>query len=191
MRERELRLFIAVPLPEPMKGVLEGIQASWKKRAGAVRWVRPEGFHLTLKFLGSVPEAKVDEIREVMERVARDWDPFTVEVEGAGAFPSLRRARVLWVGVSDPQGKLKALFKALERGLRKLGFPEEDRPFHPHLTLGRVKGTADLSFVGGEEVRVGALEVREVVLFKSELRPEGAIYHPLASVPLGGSHELR
>lgn len=186
MRERELRVFIAVPLPGSIKGALEGIQASWRERAEGVRWVRPEGFHLTLKFLGNVPESKVEEIKGVMERVARDWVPFTVEVEGAGAFPSLRRARVLWVGVLDPQGKLRALFKALERGLRKLGFPEEERPFHPHLTLGRVKGTGDFSFVAAEEVRLGALEVREVVLFRSELRPEGAVYHPLASVPLGG-----
>lgn len=186
MRDRPLRLFIAVSLPEAMKGLLSDLQASWKKKAEGVRWVRPEGLHLTLKFLGDVPSCKVEAIGKVMEEVARSFPPFEVEVRGAGAFPNLRRPRVLWVGVSDPEGRLKGLFKALEKGLRKLGFPEEERDFHPHLTLGRVKAGGDFSFLQGEEVHVGVLPVREVVLFKSELRPEGALYHALFSAPLGG-----
>jgi len=192
MKERRLRLFIALPLPQEMKERLASLQVDWKRKAHGVRWVRPEGLHITLKFLGHVPEGEIQGIKRVMERVSLGFPPFRVGIRGAGAFPSLQKARVLWIGVEDSDGRLKGIFKALERGLEKLGFPREDRPFRPHLTLGRVKEGGRFGFLEDyRDLEVGVLEVREMVLFKSELKPEGAEYEPLYSVPFGGSHGCR
>lgn len=186
MKASVLRLFIAVPIPQGMREALEGLQASWKARTQGVRWVRPEGLHITLKFLGNVPEERLQAIKEAMETALSGLAPFEVRVKGVGAFPSLRNPRVLWVGVEDEEGKLKGVFKALEKALQKLGFPREERPFSPHLTLGRVKGRGDFSFLEGSGFDFGPLLVKEVILFKSDLKPEGAEYTPLYAVPLGG-----
>lgn len=187
MKANTLRLFIAVPIPEGMKESLEVLQSSWKVRAHGVRWVKPEGLHITLKFLGNVPEEQLQAIKEAMKKALLGFTPFEVRVKGVGAFPSLRSPRVLWVGIEDEKGKLKEIFKALERALEKLGFPREDRPFSPHLTLGRVKGKGDFGFLNKSSgLDFGALLVKEVILFKSDLKPEGAEYTPLYAVPLGG-----
>ncbi len=192
MKGRRLRLFIALPLPQEMREKVASLQDIWKKKAQGVRWVRPEGLHVTLKFLGHVPEGEIQGIKEVMERISLGFPPFWVRIRGAGGFPSPQRARVLWIGVEDPDGRLKGVFKALERGLERLGFPREDRPFRPHLTLGRVKEGRRFEFLKDyRDLEVGVLEVREMVLFKSELKPEGAEYESLYSVPFGGSHGCR
>lgn len=187
MKANVLRLFIAVPIPQGMKESLKVLQASWKAKAQGVRWVKPEGLHITLKFLGNVHEEKLEGIKEAMRKALSGFTPFEVRVKGTGAFPSTKNPRVLWVGVKDEEGKLKGVFNALEKALQKWGFPREDRPFSPHLTLGRVKGKGDFSFLEeGSDLDFGPLLVEEVILFKSDLKPEGAEYTPLYAVPLGG-----
>lgn len=187
MKGSALRLFIAVPIPEGMKKSLAVLQTSWKVRTHGVRWVRPEGLHITLKFLGNVPEERIQAVKEAMSKALLGFTPFEVRVKGVGAFPSLRNPRVLWVGVEDEGRKLKEIFKALEKALERLGFPREDRPFSPHLTLGRVKEKGDFGFLNeSSDLDFGPLLVKEVILFKSDLKPEGAEYTPLYAVPLGG-----
>ncbi len=187
---KDLRLFIAIPLGPDLKEAISKIQSLLKRRNEGVKWVNPEGLHLTLKFLGNTPQEKVPRIEEAMRKALAPFGPFSVLIKGTGAFPSLKKARVLWVGIEDERSRLKEMFKSLEKQLQKLGFPMEERPFKPHITLGRIKNLKSIDFPEElEDQEVGVLEVKEVILFKSELKPEGAEYHPLIKVSLGGNED--
>ncbi len=185
----KLRAFIAISLPEP---VLQGIvtaQETLKRSGLKIRWVRKEGIHLTLKFLGDIDRDSVEKISEAMERATGSFSPFTLWAEGIGVFPNLRRPRVAWVGLSGDIEILRALQRDLESQLSGLGFPKEKRPFKGHLTLGRVKGRLDgiklqeaLEDLG--DFRTESFTARSIVLFQSDLRPDGAVYSRLAEVPL-------
>ena len=193
----DVRSFVAVDLGAPVKTQLGVLQRELKARtpAGAVRWVQPDAIHLTLNFLGDVPEERVSEIVAALQRACGPIALLSFSIAGAGCFPNLRRPNVVWVGVEDPSGALRALQAAMEKALNPLGFPPENRPFKPHLTLGRTQRNApgeDLHAVGE---RVGALavgtlgqvDVREILLMRSDLLPGGARYTPLARILLGGA----
>lgn len=185
----KLRAFIAISLPEP---VLQGIvtaQETLKRSGLKIRWVRKEGIHLTLKFLGDIDRDSVEKISEAMERATGSFSPFTLWAEGIGVFPNLRRPRVAWVGLSGDIEILRALQRDLESQLSGLGFPKEKRPFKGHLTLGRVKGRLDgiklqeaLEDLG--DFRTESFTAQSIVLFQSELRPDGAVYSRVAEAPL-------
>jgi 2'-5' RNA ligase len=185
----KLRAFIAISLPEP---VLQGIvtaQETLKRSGLKIRWVRKEGIHLTLKFLGDIDRDSVEKISEAMERATGSFSPFTLWAEGIGVFPNLRRPRVAWVGLSGDIEILRALQRDLESQLSGLGFPKEKRPFKGHLTLGRVKGRLDgiklqeaLEDLG--DFRTESFTAQSLVLFQSELRPDGAVYSRVAEAPL-------
>ena len=176
-----MRLFLAVDLPAELRSRLEGLQRELRSLLPQARWVRPEGIHLTLKFLGEVAPERVEELCRCVAEALPRLAPWEVEARGLGAFPSLQRPRVVWVGVEDPSGRLFELQRRLERGLVPLGFPLE-RGFVPHLTLARVKGSARA--LPPRADGFGRLRVEEVVLFRSELRPEGARYSRLRAFPL-------
>lgn len=190
-----IRAFIAIPLPEPLCRQLAQIQQTLEKQmpAGSVRWVKPEGIHLTLKFLGDTPEEKIPAIRTALSAVAREAAPCAFTVGDLGCFPNLRRPRVVWVGVQEPRGHLAALQAAVERAMASLGYPPEGRGFSPHLTLGRVRDSIPSRDVArvGEVVAASAVgtlgEVRaeSFALIQSILQPTGAQYIPLAEFRLG------
>jgi 2'-5' RNA ligase len=155
-----------------------------------VRWVNPEKIHLTIKFFGSVEESRIDSIFKSIEEPIRDTSPFSIKVRGIGAFPNLRNPRVIWMGLADGREVLISLQKQIEAQLEKIGFEPEDRPFEPHLTLGRMKSSRGKEELVGrmekhKEEEFGDLKVERVVLFKSDLRPSGPIYTPLGDVKLG------
>jgi 2'-5' RNA ligase len=155
--------------------------------------VRPEGVHLTLKFLGEIPEGSVQPLQAAICEAARGVSPFTVEVGGLGCFPNLTRPRVVWVGVDCPDGSLAEVQKRIEEAAAACGFEREARAFSPHLTLGRVRQgepPATLRQLGGVVALFPApqrqrLEVSEVCLFRSVLKPEGAQYTVLTHARLG------
>ncbi|MCS7179387.1 MAG: RNA 2',3'-cyclic phosphodiesterase [Anaerolineae bacterium] len=190
-----IRAFIAILLPEPLLEQLARIQQMLERQIppGSVRWVKPEGIHLTLKFLGDTPEERIPTIRAALSAVARAAVPCTFTVGDLGCFPSLRRPRVLWVGVQEPLGRLTALQAAVERAMASLGYPPEGRGFSPHLTLGRVKDSAsprDVARVGevvasGSVGTLGEVQAESFALIQSILRPTGAEYVPLAEFRLG------
>ena len=191
-----LRTFIAIELSGTLKDALRRIQGelSVEMPARSVRWVQPDGIHLTLKFLGDTPAAQVDAVKAALARAAVEAVPFTVTASGLGCFPSARQPRVVWVGLQEPSGALSRLQRAVEAQVAPLGFPTERRPFTPHLTLGRVQQYASGSDVRqiGEVVAArmtaGALgEMRAAVVsyIKSDLRPGGAVYTALSEARLG------
>lgn len=190
-----IRTFIAIKLDERIHRKLELVQGELRGAVPArtVRWVEPNHIHLTLKFLGDVPEERIDEIRRALEPVAAAAAPFAFDVAGLGCFPNTRRPNVVWVGVEEPGGRLAALQEAVETALGRLGFGREERAFSPHLTLGRVRRDgrpADIAAVG-EAVekkkagRIGRQDVSAIAIFKSDLTPDGSVYTELAEIALG------
>jgi 2'-5' RNA ligase len=156
-----------------------------------VRWTRPEGIHLTLKFLGDVQADWLEDIADALRSACAPHAPFSLSIGGMGVFPNPRRPRVVWIGVDEPTGTLIRLQQDIERAISPLGFPTERRTFSPHLTLGRVKngrGAAELEALGQyakqAQVRVGEMEAHAVYLMRSDLRPSGAVYTELAEVAL-------
>ncbi len=198
-----IRTFVAVELEEPLRAAIGRAQAALRDRldralrqaapGARIQWVRPDSIHVTLKFLGEIEEGRVAAIGEALERLAAGLAPLAVEVGGLGVFPDARAPRVLWLGLSGQVDALVRLAAAVDAALHTLGFPREERPFAPHLTLARVKdGQRDvgraLEACGalGQPAQAGPLPVRAIALMKSELRPSGALYTRLHEAVLAG-----
>jgi 2'-5' RNA ligase len=194
---KQVRVFIAIELDETINAALSDLQEQLKAKVprGSVRWVRPEGIHLTLKALGDVPVNRIEEIERALTRACAGSPAFSFSVGRLGCFPNPRRPRVVWVGVQEQSGTLERLQKAIEKGMEKLGFAPEGRKFDAHLTLGRTQRRAssgDVRRLGQlvEETDIGELgrmEARAVSLMKSDLKPTGAVYTRLAAVRLEGT----
>ena len=187
-----IRSFIAIVLPDSIQEQLDGIIARLKgSLPGGVRWVPTNNIHLTLKFLGDVSPTNMQTLMTILRAEVSRQKAFSITIAELGAFPSPRRPRVLWIGVSAPP-QLSSLVRLVESETRKLGDTPEVRPFSPHLTLGRVSQNTTPPQVRQiadalAEMNVGQLgqaDVREVVLFKSVLTPKGAEYTALLKVPL-------
>jgi 2'-5' RNA ligase len=179
-----LRTFIALDLPAGVQEALDKFEKALQKAQAPISWIRPERIHLTLKFLGDVAPERIPEIQRSLGIVAGTMSPFRLQASGCGAFPSLRQMRVIWVGLQGDGPALNNLQEGVEEAMVRLGFRREDRPFRPHLTLGRVKGRQHLRhlqdlLIAHQSFEAEAFDVTELVLYKSELRPEGARYTPL------------
>lgn len=195
-----LRTFIAIELDEELKANLGHLQDRLRDQVAprSVRWVRPEGIHLTLKFLGDTPVDKLDGVKAALAQAAAEAEPFTFRVGGLGCFPNTSRPRVIWVGLQEVTGALARLRDAVETHVVPLGFPTEKRRFHPHLTLGRVQRRASKSEVReiGQVVanssmgNIDEMTVTGVCYIKSDLLPSGAVYTTLLEVGLGSGQDL-
>ena len=184
----EVRVFVAVDLPAAVKTQIGQIMGQLKPLGRMIRWVRPQGMHLTLKFLGEIAEERLDSVYQAVQRGVVGISPFSFLLAGLGGFPNLRRPRVIWVGVPRGGESLKKLQEQVEDRLAECGFPKEKRSFSPHLTIGRVKSQvgiqplldrlSSISFES-EEIAVSAVKV-----MRSQLRPTGAEYSALKVVNL-------
>lgn len=183
-----LRLFVAVDVPEAVRRELAKAVAPFRDRVPGARWTRPEGWHVTLKFLGSTWPRLLEEVKEALGRAAAGAAPFETHLTEVGAFPGPARARVVWVGLADPEGRFGPVVRALD-DLLAPHFPVEKRAFTPHLTLARVNPPVDLRSAAPEllGLRVDSepFAVDRLVLYRSHLSPAGARYEPLHAVPLG------
>jgi 2'-5' RNA ligase len=186
-----IRSFLAIELPKPILRKIEEVQGDLRLTHADVRWVSPEKIHLTLKFFGSIEESRIDSIFKSIEEPIQNTLPFSLKVRGVGAFPQMRNLRVIWMGLVEEREAFSSLQKQIEAQLEKIGFQPEDRSFHPHLTLGRMRSSRGKGNLVGriekyKEEEFGDLRVERVVLFKSDLKPSGPIYTPLGGVKLGG-----
>ena len=182
-----IRAFIAVNLAPAVGEEIAKVQASLKAVQGDIRWTRIEGMHLTLKFLGDIAREQVEPILAALQSALHNQPPLHVMAQGLGAFPHLKRPRVLWVGLSG-EGLTK-LQEKVESALIALDFPREERSFTPHLTLGRVRSLRGWEQVltvvkKYEQVQFGDSIIDRVTLYQSTLRPDGAVYSPLGTVSL-------
>lgn len=186
--QQSVRAFVALPLPPPVKAalgaVIKALSPAWP--AAAVRWVRPENIHLTLRFLGQSPVAKLPDIAAALESVGGQTAPFDLSLAALGCFPNRRRPQILWAGLRDEGGALDPLKGALDRSLLGLGWPVERRPFRPHLTLGRIKGRAKGRADWGAAVPPLDFAAGPLQLIESRLQPSGPVYRVLHRAPLAG-----
>jgi 2'-5' RNA ligase len=189
-----MRTFIALPLPEEVKWRLTECQRALRPAAGeAVRWTRPEQLHLTLRFIGEIAEADVDPLSAALHEVACRSTPFSLRAHGLSAFPDARHPRVIWAGVGGDLADARSLQERILEVTRPWGVVE-DRPFHAHLTLGRVvagqsraaaRALEEAGRAGAEDF--GSWKADAVELLRSDLAPGGARYSVLERVPLTGA----
>lgn len=194
------RLFAAIELPQDVLEVLRGIQAQTQENladaARLLRWSRPEGIHITLQFLGETPVSRIDAISEALQQASAGLTPFTLEVGGLGAFPNVRRPRVLWVGLGGDTEAATRLGAAVHDALKPLGYTP-DKPFSPHMTIARVReGTRPEQLTAVSRVlsltstilpEPASFQVGGVSLMQSQLQSGGSVYTQVAHVPLQGA----
>jgi 2'-5' RNA ligase len=185
-----LRTFIAIEIPENITSGIRELQQSLIDYGVDIRWIRPENIHLTLKFLGDVKAADIDRISGTISKTADGVASISLKAKGIGIFPGIKRPRVLWIGLKGQLELLMKLQKSLDENLRDIGFPLEKRPFNGHLTIGRIKAKADTKKFGDALLAFSDFESEtftadKIILFKSELKPSGAVYTNLVSASLG------
>ncbi|MFO8073720.1 MAG: RNA 2',3'-cyclic phosphodiesterase [Polyangia bacterium] len=190
---KTIRCFLAVDPSLETARVLSDAQIALRdesERAGLrVRWVPPQNLHVTLRFLGQLTEPMIRSIQDALEPIAERHPPFEMRSSGLGAFPDIERPRVIWLGVETPEDELRGLHDDVAAVLDEIGFESEPRPFHSHLTLGRVKkgsagGAAALAEMDPPEA--GTSLVRELVCYRSDLHTDGADYRALWRLRLRG-----
>ncbi len=187
-----IRSFLAIEIPRTILKKIEEVQEDLKSSRADVRWVSPDKIHLTLKFFGNIDESRIDPIVKSIEGSIRTTSPFSLKVRGVGAFPHLKNPRIIWMGLVDGKEVLVSFQKQLERELEKIGFEPEERAFHPHFTLGRMRSSRGREELAGrmerhKEEEFGDFQVERIILFKSDLKPTGPIYTPLREMKLGGT----
>lgn len=186
-----MRAFIAVDINDAARERLAALQGVLRRSAPRLKWVDPNQIHLTLRFLGDVAESQLEAIRAELARIAGMAAPFEIHIHKTGVFPPTGPPRVVWVGVKEASGALLRLHGELDAGLFPLGFPPEDRPFRPHLTLARCK---DRQAARGlwrtlNEHRgfdAGTTMVEQIVLYQSTLTRRGPIYEAISKHEFSG-----
>ncbi len=184
-----MRAFIAIDLPPEVHAELARWQAAFRKLTSGARWTHHEGIHLTLKFLGEVPDMQVEQVKQALMSLG-PTSPFTVEIKGFGFFPDSRRPRVFWAGVAAPP-ELGQLAQRVEDAMETIGFPREQRSYSPHLTLARFRDPRPEHALREAVEKqatttLGQFQVTEFFLYESKLRPQGAEYTKVSRCSLGG-----
>ena len=180
--EKRIRAFVAVELDEPMRKRLAELIEELRDRLEGVRWVRPEGIHLTLRFLGYARRDVLEALIDPLRGLANGCLAGEAEVSGLGTFPPRGLARVLWVGIQVPPSILR-LQQVCERAAVAAGFEAETRPFAPHLTLGRWSEPAPRPTL--PSIDLGSTRLETLVLYRSQPGPKGSVYTPLETFALG------
>ena len=195
-----MRLFIALDLPQEVKRAAQAVQAELKPCGADVKWVAPANMHLTLKFLGEAEESLLPDIKQGLAGTCAECPALELGVSGCGAFPTKGKPSVVWLGLTGELERLQGLAAAIEAAMAGLGFEPEDRPFKPHLTLGRVRrprgkksasadagpGAMELkrTLAGLRAYKGPDFQANHVILMMSSLTPSGPIYKPLQTLEL-------
>lgn len=184
-----MRCFIAIDLSDKVLRNVTQLKERLSTRVSTVRWTRAEQIHLTLKFLGEVPDRDVPVVCEYAQEVASRFGPIDLKVAGVGCFPPRGGVRIVWAGMADPSGELFRCYQALENAFADLGFNKEGRPFHPHLTIGRVNNPRESDEIrrilkSNEDFDAGSYTADELVVYQSVLKKTGPIYAPMARCPM-------
>lgn len=183
----KLRLFFALETPLIIREEIAALSRALRQTGADVRWETPDRSHCTLRFLGDTEESLLPELVEAAAPIAREAPGVRVRYGNIGAFPAMRDPRILWVGIEEPAGTLLRLRESLDGALVRLSIPREEKPFHPHVTLGRVRsrrGIDDLiTAMKSTTFESPPATLKELLLIKSELRPAGSVYTTLRTFP--------
>lgn len=183
------RAFIAIELPGKSIREIADLQDNLKSSGLRMRWAATGNIHLTLRFLGDIPVSDTPKIEAVMKNAANGCRSFSLAAKGIGVFPGLRKPRVLWVGLGGDTSSLEQIYNRLNDELDGIGYEKEKRPFHAHLTLARAKGALDARKISDlirqyGDFSASLFKVDAVTLFKSVLKPSGAVYMKMCQVKL-------
>jgi 2'-5' RNA ligase len=188
----KIRSFLAFELPEEFKRIISRASGEMKKAHLNVKWIKTGNIHLTVVFIGDVDSEQLDSLEKRVAGVCREHGPFNMAINGAGVFSSRRNPRVLWIGLDGEIDEMAAFRDSLQKNLKPFGIKQEKRPFNPHLTLGRFRKNAkpgvhlDELLLNYKDLISPVCTLRELVLFKSDLKPDGAVYTKLNVWPLAG-----
>jgi len=176
-----MRAFVAIELPGTIKDAVESLSQRLQGCGARASWVRSDNMHLTLRFFGDIENEQTDRLVELLAESCKDVSPFSLRIRGVGAFPNVRKPSVVWVGAESLGVSPDTLYRAAERAARAVGLRADDKPFHPHVTLARIRDarTARPLMEAMEHETVfdaGAFDVHGMTLFSSELTPKGPIY---------------
>lgn len=183
-----MRTFIAVKLPSEVKEKIEKTVDPFRKLGLDISWVKPKNLHLTLKFLGDVDEKRIQDVILALEHALKEREKLTMSLRDFGVFPDFKKPRVIWIGIEKGKEDLIRIQDEIQEELFKVGFSKEERGFSPHLTIARVKSPRGIEKLTGQikDVNFESEEIRveEVILMKSQLHPQGAIYTPIRTFTL-------
>lgn len=189
-----MRTFIAIELSEPIRNALSQIEAHLKYSGADVKWVREENIHLTLKFLGEIPEENIAKIKSILDEIGKSTPPFEISIKDIGAFPKIENLRVIWVGLDKGADESKILAERIDEALSKIGFQKETRAFAAHLTIGRVRSAKNKETLKEKVLSAGnsilntqySQLISSIILFQSTLKPDGSVYTKLHEARLSG-----
>jgi 2'-5' RNA ligase len=182
-----VRMFVAIPLPDPVKGFLADIQTELKSAGLIAAWPAPDNFHLTLKFLGPIPQNKLRSIQSVMPELSGAYPDLSLMVKGMGVFPNVKNARIVWSGIQGQTRQLNRLVTDLDTVLQTIGIPGQSRPFFPHITLARIRKPVSVRMMMPlirrfENNASVDFPVNHLVFYKSRLTSQGAIHSSLFQI---------
>lgn len=188
----EIRSFLAFELPLDIKRIVARVSGEFRESTLNVRWVQADNIHLTVVFMGNIKSEEIKAIGDVSQKVCLKYAPFDILLSGMGSFPNKRNPKIIWLGLSADLERMSHFRNALQKGLKPFGIKEEKRGFRPHLTLGRFRkfNRADSQWdefiLRYKDLESPVRPLNELVLFKSDLKPGGAVYTKLESWPLSG-----
>ena len=185
-----IRVFLAIELSSDVRKKLSELQQQLRKTLPPINWVRPESIHLTLKFLGYVEPSIISQLLSVLKPIGKKQHVFSIDVHGLGVFPQVKHPRIFWIGLTGNTQALQELVLEIEAALEPLGFPPEEKAYHPHLTLARIKrenATVGSAFLENQvlekDQQLGTLTIDRFTLIQSDLDSSGARYTSLWTVP--------
>lgn len=189
--DQEIRTFVAIDIPQDVKAQIGKIITKMQLLIEPVRWVKPKNLHVTLKFLGEITPAQVEQVKACAENVSKQHSPFKLHFTGIGGFPNLKKPRVIWTGIDITPNPLQPVYQTLEDGLAAVGFERETRPFRVHLTLGRIRDPRrvqlDLDALRNLYFRTDNFTVAELIVMRSDLQRGGPVYTPQGVYPFEGA----
>tara|TARA_Y100000590_G_scaffold417473_1_gene517258 strand:- start:850 stop:1419 length:570 start_codon:yes stop_codon:yes gene_type:complete len=186
--EKLIRIFIAVDVPQKIGKIASDLKPKVGANPSAVKWVMEDNIHLTLRFIGPTPPGELQKINELLSDIGRRHTDFDLTISGVGCFPKKERPRVLWLGVNGEVDALTSLVGEINSGMDQLGYPDDERDYFPHVTIGRIrypqKVTPDLTeYLNAKYVPV-EITVTKVRLYRTDTLPSGAVHSLL------GTHQL-
>jgi 2'-5' RNA ligase len=183
-----IRSFIAIETPPEVKADIARVQEGLRTTNADVRWESIEKFHITLKFLGNVEEPRLNSLADRLQEALGVFASFNMTYQGVGCFPNQHHPRVVWIGAENEDGTLSRIQETIEEAAEQMGFQREERQFHPHITIGRVKRPKNLkalvSELGNASFNPHTVIIRDVLLMKSDLKPSGSVYSVLRTYQL-------
>jgi len=183
-----IRCFIAIPIGETIEKQISDLIFSLKKHDADIKWIKPDGMHITIKFLGKTQDRMIPKIKDALVHAASLFDPFFITIQGIGAFPHVNRPRIFWVGIKN-MDSLEKLHTEIEDRMSRIGYVTEERSFHPHITLGRVRSQRGVRTITrmldlARDTEFGDAYIDKLELMKSDLKPAGAVYTCLHAISL-------